>query len=273
MISSNFSLLMSVYKNDNPGFLRMALNSVYNQSICPKEIILVQDGPIPLSLSKVINDFAFEKKNIISLIKPKNQGLGLALRDGLSYVSTKWVARMDADDINLPNRFELQINYLKKHPETVLLGGQICEFKNDYCKILSRRLVPVDSKQISEFIKWRNPFNHVTVMIKVKAIREAGNYQNIGGFEDYDLWNRMIVRGYAFHNLPDDLVLVRVGDGMYERRGGIKYFQRYIKLKSNSKKLGIINRKEEIISDTIMMFNIIIPKKMRAFLYNRILRH
>lgn len=62
MISSNFSLLMSVYKNDNPGFLRMALNSVYNQSICPKEIILVQDGPIPLSLSKVINDFAFEKK-------------------------------------------------------------------------------------------------------------------------------------------------------------------------------------------------------------------
>lgn len=214
-----------------------------------------------------------KKKNIISLIKPKNQGLGLALRDGLSYVSTKWVARMDADDISLPDRFEKQIKYLKRYPNVDLLGGQICEFKNNPCKVISQRIVPIDKNSISKFIKWRNPFNHMTVMMKVEAVKRAGNYQNIGGFEDYDLWNRMIVRGYAFHNLPDDLVLVRVGDGMYERRGGIKYFQRYIKLKSNSKKLGIINRKEKIISDTIMMFNIIIPKKMRAFLYNRILRH
>ena len=207
------------------------------------------------------------------MIKPKNQGLGLALRDGLSYVSTKWVARMDADDISLPDRFEKQIKYLKRYPNVDLLGGQICEFKNNPCKVISQRIVPIDKNSISKFIKWRNPFNHMTVMMKVEAVKRAGNYQNIGGFEDYDLWNRMIVRGYAFHNLPDDLVLVRVGDGMYERRGGIKYFQRYIKLKSNSKKLGIINRKEKIISDTIMMFNIIIPKKMRAFLYNRILRH
>lgn len=263
---------MSVYRHDNPTWLRLALDSIYNQSLPPKEVVIVQDGFISHDLSDVINDFAFEKKNIISLIKPQNQGLGLALRDGLSYVSTKWVARMDADDISLLDRFEKQIKYLKRYPNVDLLGGQICEFKNNPCKVISQRIVPIDKNSISKFIKWRNPFNHMTVMMKVEAVKRAGNYCNIKGFEDYDLWNRMLATGCTFHNLADNLVMVRVGNEMYKRRGGVKYFQRYIELKENSQRLGIINKEEVFIADTIMAINIIIPTKMRAFVYRKILR-
>lgn len=264
---------MSVYRRDNAAWLKLALDSIYNQSFPPKEVIIVQDGFISHDLSTIINDFAFEKKNIISLIKPQNRGLGLALRDGLAYVSTKWVARMDADDISLPNRFEKQVEYLKGHPNVNLLGGQICEFENDPSKTIGQRIVPVDKSSIDKFIKWRNPFNHMTVMMRVEAVKRAGNYCNIKGFEDYDLWNRMLTIGCTFHNLADNLVMVRVGSEMYKRRGGIKYLQKYIELKSNSQKLGIINKKEAFIADTLMFINIIIPTRIRAFIYKRILRH
>lgn len=263
---------MSVYRRDNPTWLRLALDSIYNQSFPPEEVVIVQDGFISHDLSTVINDFAFEKKNIISLIKPQNQGLGLALRDGLSYVSTKWVARMDADDISLPDRFEKQIKYLKRHLDVNLLGGQICEFENNPCKTISQRIVPIDKNSIAKFIKWRNPFNHMTVMMEVEAVKRAGNYCNIKGFEDYDLWNRMLATGCTFHNLADSLVMVRVGNEMYKRRGGIRYLQRYVELKSNSQKLGIINKKEALIADMIMFINIIIPAKIRALVYKEILR-
>lgn len=264
---------MSVYKRDNPTWLKLALDSVYNQSFPPKEVIIVQDGFISHDLSTIINDFSFEKKNVISLIKPQNQGLGLALRDGLAYVSTRWVARMDADDISLPNRFEKQIRYLKRHPNVKLLGGQICEFKEDPHKIVNRRIVPCNMLDIAKFIKWRNPFNHMTVMMEVESVKRAGNYRKFRGFEDYDLWNRMLTTGCIFHNLPDNLVLARVNNAMYKRRGGFGYLKKYFRLKNDAQKLGIINEEEKLISDTIMLGNVVVPARFRSFIYKKALRH
>lgn len=269
---NDFSVLMSVYAKDKPEFLRIAIESIYMQSVLPSSIIIVEDGIIPEELSMVIKGFLNKVPKIIPVIQTTNKGLGASLNLGSKYVSTKWIARMDADDICLPNRFEKELKYLKSHPEVDLLGAQISEFADTPDDILEVRRVPINSEKIKKIVKWRNPFNHVTIMIKRSVLIKSGNYQDIIGFEDYDLWNRVIALGYKVHNLDESLVNVRVGDGMYKRRGGINYFKEYIKLKKRAEKLKIINKKEKLISICLMFINIIIPNSLRSFIYRRFLR-
>lgn len=106
----DFSVLMSVYKKDNPIYLDKALNSVESQTIIPTEIILVEDGPISDELQKIINKHKLNFINNFKVIKSiQNQGLGASLQLGTKFVSTNWIARMDSDDISVHDRFEHQL--------------------------------------------------------------------------------------------------------------------------------------------------------------------
>ena len=112
----DFSVLMSVYKNDNPHFFDLALKSIWDiQILKPTEIVLVQDGPLNDDLLFVIEQFKIHAP--VKLIKlTKNLGLGVALNEGLNHCSFDLVARMDADDISKPERFLKQIKFFKNNP-------------------------------------------------------------------------------------------------------------------------------------------------------------
>ena len=102
-----FSVCMSVYKNDKPADLIVALDSVVQQSVCPSEIVLVVDGPIPDDLNTIINDFEGRYGNLFKIIRlPQNGGLGNALRLAVENAKYDLIARMDSDDISMPSRFE-----------------------------------------------------------------------------------------------------------------------------------------------------------------------
>ena len=105
-----FSVLMSVYKKEEPAFLDQALESIEDQTVKPNQIVAVVDGPIGSELDAVLKEHQNQNTDIYTIVRsPKNQGLGLALRMGTEYCRCDWIARMDSDDVSVPNRFELQL--------------------------------------------------------------------------------------------------------------------------------------------------------------------
>lgn len=234
-----FSVLISVYHRENPAYLDKALQSILGQSLSPSEIILVKDGSLTPALDKVIinHQKAYDDLYKIIVLK-RNLGLGKALNEGLKHCSYDWVARMDSDDIALPDRFEKQIAYLEKHSNVDILGSWICEFNVDPCICIKQRKVPSTHEQIVAFAKYRNPLNHMTVVFRKKAVLDAGGYMPMNGFEDYFLWMRMLMNGKKFANLPEVLVKARTGKGMISRRQGLGYAKDEWGLERAAYKLG-----------------------------------
>lgn len=263
-----FSVLMSVYKNEKAQYLDASLKSIEDQSIIPNEIVLVEDGPLTKELYEIIDTHRIKFGEVFKVVVlNKNQGLGNALRIGTKYISTNWIARMDTDDIAVPNRFELQLREIEKNPQLAVIGGQVDEFEGSIDNIVGKRTVPCSQVDIYKFIKWRSPFNHPTVMINKTMLEKVGGYENKGKLEDYFLWTKIIAKGYAVRNLPQVLVHMRVDSGMYNRRGEFKNLKPIIELRSFLYKNGLVTLTERYIGNTIMIMNIIIPSKLRKIIY------
>jgi len=155
----------------------------------------------------------------------KNLGLGNALRVALENCQHELVARMDSDDVSAPCRFEIQLQYLNRHPQVDIVGGNITEFLGREDNVIGQRYVPETDSQIKAYMKKRCAFNHVSVMYKKSAVMKAGGYKDWFCNEDYYLWIRMMLSGAVFSNVSENLVNVRVGNEMSARRGGMKYFK------------------------------------------------
>ena len=246
----SFSVCTSVYKNDRPEYVRVALDSMLvSQSVKPTEIVLVQDGSVPESLSTLLSEYENMYPEVMHVIRlEKNGGLGNALKLGVVNAKYDICARMDSDDICMPDRFEKQLAYLEAHPECDIVGGQMTEFIDTPDNIVGRREVPLTNKEIYEFMKSRCALNHVTVMFRKEAVMKAGNYQDWFWNEDYYLWVRMMMAGCKFANIPDVAVNVRSGADQYARRGGKKYFDSEIGIKKLMLEKGMITRKEYIVN-------------------------
>lgn len=222
----------------------MALESIWEkQTLKPAEIILVKDGPLTNDLDKVVSQFKEQAPvKIISL--EQNHGLGYALAHGLTYCSHELVARMDSDDLSKPDRFEKQIRFMDKHPDTDIAGTNIEEFDHHPGEIRSHRRLPSEYNEIKSFSKKRSPLNHMTVVFKKTAVLKAGNYQPFHVYEDYHLWVRMLQNGAKMANIPEDLVTARLDDSQLIRRHGSYIFKQELKLQKEMFQLHFLNRWE-----------------------------
>ena len=267
-----FSVLMAVYKKEQPLFFKEALRSVFEQSLIPNEVVLVKDGPLTEELEQIIVDFSSKNEQLKVITLEKNQGLGEALRIGLNACSFDLVARMDSDDICKPYRFEKQIAFLKEHKEITIVGSWIEEFSDCKEEIEAIRELPQEDKQLKIFMKWRNQFNHMTVMFRKKDILAVGGYQPFYLLEDYYLWNRLANANYYFANIGESLLWARGGYTMLERRGGWKYVVSESKLLKFMYRSGRINIVE--FGANLMMKSIIrlIGKHLRHTIYTFFLR-
>ena len=219
----NFSVLLSLYIKEKPNFLYECLESLENQTVQATEIIIVYDGPITPELGSIVNKYA-EKLPIKIVQLPKNVGMGNAFNEGLKNCSYEWVFRMDTDDICIPERFEKQINFIKQNPDIVLLGSHIADFNDNIKDLVSYRKVPIGTEAIKRYSLYRSPFNHMTVAYKKKVAIEAGGYKAYL-LEDYNLWLRIIAKGYKVENINDILVYARIGNNMIARRRGVNYIK------------------------------------------------
>lgn len=273
MSELKFSVAMSIYKNDNPAQLRVALDSIINQTLPPSEIVLVVDGPIPAALHSVVEQAEKVFPHLHPYYQTTNRGLGAALRIAVEKSQYPYIARMDSDDISLPHRFEKQMQCFEQDADLSVVGGMITEFVDSPENIMSKRILPLEDKEIKRFMRSRCGVNHVTVIFKKSELLRAGSYQ--GGFiqEDYYLWARMIEAGCKFRNIPDIVVNVRSGRNQFARRGGVAYIKDVIKLNKWM-------HSHKLISKMRMMYNIlvrtmvqyVIPNNIRTYIYQHWLR-
>lgn len=239
--SSNFSVAMSVYKNDNPQDFRTAVHSIYfKQTMRPSEIILVEDGPIPTELEAVVQELCNEIPIMKVIPFEVNRGHAAARQGGLDNTTNDLVAIMDADDIAEPSRFETQVKYMDLHPEITVTGSIIHEFIGTHDNVVGSRKVPENDSEIKEYLKSRCPMNLQTVMFRKKDVMDVGGFIDWYCEEDYYLWIRLAQAGLKFHNHQESFVKVRVGKEMYQRRGGMKYFKSEARLQKYMWQHGLI---------------------------------
>ena len=239
-----FSVLMSVYNKEKPLYLEEALRSIYDEQILkPSEIVIVEDGKLTYELYQVINKWKNKLKEKFVIVKLKqNQGLAKALNEGLKYCNYNVVARMDTDDIALPNRFKSQINFLKRNNFNII-GSFYSEF-NDKGEVVKKLVkLPITTEEMFEFIKLRNPISHPTVVFKKDKILELGGYSNefrLG--QDIALWSMALANKYKLYNIPEVLLKMRLNDSFFKRRSW-KAFKYYIKVLDLQYSLGLIDKK------------------------------
>lgn len=266
------SVLMSVYIKEKPEYLRAALESVMTQTCPVSEVMLMEDGPLTEELYAVIQDYRNRYPEVIRTFAfEENRQLGRALAKGVELCRNELVARMDTDDIAMPDRIEKQAAYMQTHPEVHVLGGAIREF-NDEGTTDRIKLMPKTQEEILSYVKNRNPLNHMTVMFRRSAILEAGNYQHFPYLEDYSLWSRMLSKGYQIRNMDDILVKARTSMALVKRRSGWSYFKDFAKLRKFQHELGLTTNLEYWISMAGTFVVLMQPGFMKELAYKKILR-
>jgi len=267
-----FSVSMCVYGGDNPGWFRTAVDSILNQTAKPDEVGLVVDGPVPDALDAVITGYAADP--VFRVIRlEKNVGHGQARRTGLSACTNDLAALMDADDISAPDRFYKQLQLFAENPELTIAGGNITEFVDKPINIVGQRQVYVSDKEIKADMKKRCPMNQVTVMFRKSAADAVGGYIDWFCEEDYYLWLRLMLGGAVFANIPENLVNVRVGKEMYQRRGGWKYFKSEAKLQKwmlKNKVIGIWDYAVNVTKRLIVQ--VLLPNRLRGWVLQKFAR-
>ena len=263
---------MSVYVKENPTFLRDAINSIQNQTLKPSELVLVEDGPLTPELYQVLDQVEAESDIPVKRYPlEQNQGLGLALRYGVLQCQYDIIARMDTDDIAVPDRFEKQLQLMEKD-NLDLLGGHIAEFIDNPDEIVSYRRVPTQHTEIVFYQRMRSAFNHMTVMFKKDMVLKAGNYEDGLYMEDDLLWLNMIAAGARTGNIDQILCRVRVGAGMFERRGGLRYLNLYRQARQRMLERNQISYIEYAKSVGIQAVVALCPGFVRQFIFVKLLR-
>ena len=195
------SVILPVYNAEQ--FIGQALESMLQQTFDDFELIAIDDGSTDHSL-EILKKYASADKRI-KILSREHSGLVASLNRGVETARGKWIARMDADDIAMPQRFERQLQWLEK------TGADIC---GSWVKLFGtgdRRIIK--HPQTDDAIKMKMifccPFTHSSVMMKTELVRQL-HYDNAWeNSEDYDLWERATRAGWRMVNVPEILMLYR----------------------------------------------------------------
>lgn len=265
-----FSVLQAVYRNDIPEHLDEAIRSVIDQTLPPNELVLVQDGEITPELQAVFGKWKSHLGDkLVHVVNNENQGLARALNIGLIECKYDYIARMDSDDISLPDRFEKQIIFLKDHPDISLLGGWYRQFDETMTREVADRKVPEHNDEIMRYSRIRTPINHTSIIFNKRDVLSVCGYPTYAGYhEDWALVLELSKNKFKCHNLQEYLINVRSSASFYNRRGGLKYAmieQRTL--------IELLRRRLISLSDYALNVAIRIPirfspRRLRVFLYN-----
>lgn len=263
-----YSVLMSLYKKENTEYLRIAIDSMLNQTVAPDEIVLVEDGPLTDELYAVLDDYPMlhRVKNEINL------GLGLALNVGLKKCRNELVARMDTDDCSKPERCEKQLQRFLEKPYLAIVGSHIDEFIGDTSNVISQRIVPTTSEEIYKFAKKRSAFNHPAVMYSKTAVLENNGYADLKRNQDVDLFGRMQFKGYKAENIDEALLWFRSSDELAKRRKSWQNTWSYIATIRKFWKMGYSSFTDYAIVGIAQTGMYLMPIKLQNYIYKNFLR-
>lgn len=264
-----FTLLMTVYGGDQAEHVRDAFRSaVQLQTLRPDQVVLVQDGPVPPAMADCLRELVAGSPVKVEYVHLEhNRGLGPALDAGLHAAGHDIVARMDADDVAMPHRFQTQVPLVRAGAD--LVGAGLLEFGTDITDVVGRRIPPSDPADIARYSRLHDPFNHPTVVYRRSAVVAAGGYGDLPLMEDYWLFARMIAGGATVVNLTEPLVYYRVGDGAYERRGGVALLRAELRLQRELLRRGFTTRAQYVRNVSVRGGYRLTPAWIRRPLYRR----
>lgn len=215
---TKYSVLTTLYSKEKPEFLRQCLDSMLNQTVPPSEYVIVKDGPLTDELEAVLREYQ-EKSPVFKIVGlDVNSGCGPASIAGMDACTYEYVARIDSDDISLPNRCELEIEALDKEPDLAVIGSDLYEFEDDSSVITAIKKMPTEPEDIYIFGKRRNPFNHSTVMMRKSIVQEKGGYAPLRRSLDLELFTKLLMKGCKCRNIGEPLVLFRTGSARVKRK-------------------------------------------------------
>lgn len=273
MECTKYSVLFSLYVKEKPEYLRLAVDSMLQQSAPPEEIVIVEDGPLNEELYAVLDEYEGAHPGLFVRVRnEKNLGLGLALNEGLKACSCELVARMDTDDIAKPDRCEKQLKLFCEDPELVIVGSFVDEFYEDPSEVISVRAVPTSHEQIYEFAKRRSAFNHPTVMYKRSRVLEFGGYADLRRNQDVDLFGRMLFGGCRAANVGESLLFFRSNDALAKRRKSWNNSKSYIDTIKRFWKMGYSGFGDyfTVLCAQTLMF--LMPVRLQHWIYKKFLR-
>jgi glycosyltransferase involved in cell wall biosynthesis len=261
-----FALLISVYDGDRPDYVRRALRSaIADQTVRPDQVIIVRDGPVSAELEQCLDDITATCVIPVTFVPLEhNGGLGPALDRGLAASWFDVVARMDADDIAMPHRFEVQLPLMA---EADIVGSGLLEFVADTDQIVGQRVPPIDPGRIARYARIHDPFNHPTVVYRRQAVLAAGGYGDHPLMEDYALFARMIQGGARTANVAEPLVFYRVGETAFKRRGGMALLRSEVRLQRQFRRSGFTSPAEYVRNVLVRGGYRLIPWWLRRAVY------
>lgn len=203
------SVLMPVFNAE--AYVGEAVESILAQSFPDFEFIIIDDGSTDGSLP-ILKQYA-ARDTRIRLISRENRGLVATLNEGIALARGKWIARMDADDVAMSNRFELQLAALKREKADFCGGAAEC-----FGAWRALWSYPLTHEACEVRLLFHVPFSHPTVIGRRSAFAELGYDPVFAQAEDYDLWQRAWARGYKFVNVPEIVLRYRVHAGQVSAR-------------------------------------------------------
>lgn len=220
------SVIMSVYNTKDYNMLKQAIDSILDQTYKNFEFIICDDGSDDSTYNYLL-EFAKKDKRIIIIQNRDNLTLGPALNHCIAVARYPYIARMDADDISLPDRLELELDYLEKHRDVALVGSNI-KIMNERSEIFSINKFPSNLTK-EDFIKGCQ-ICHPSIMIRKSVLERLRGYSKKKEHirvEDYELFLRMITQDYKMVNLDDELFIHRHNSHSYKKRKYRYYINEY----------------------------------------------
>jgi len=192
---------MSVYNGEK--YLREAIESILNQTFDDFEFLIVDDGSTDKTL-EILREYAKKDSRIKVIVNQGNIGLTKSLNKAIREAKGEYIARQDADDVSMPERLEKQIEFLERNLEIGMVGTFYYEISGEG-RIIRRKVMPKDNKELRRTLIRYNPFFHGSVMIKREVFSKVGLYnENFKRAQDYELWFR-IANSYKLANVPEFL--------------------------------------------------------------------
>ena len=209
------SVIMGVYNNEDT--LRESIDSILNQTIDDWEFVICDDCSTDNTFQILENYKKKFPEKFVILKNVKNSRLAASLNHCLKHTSGKYIARMDGDDISVPNRLEKLSCFLDQHHEYQVVGSQMQAFDENDEKGIKNIIERPDKYTM----RYSTPFIHATIMMRKSA------YDTIGGYrvaketrrcEDADMWFRFFAAGFSGYNIQEPLYKVREDIDAFKRR-------------------------------------------------------
>lgn len=230
MNAHHISVIIATYKGEKPEYLDRAMRSIWDdQKRKPDEIVLVEDGPLTTGLCSVVDAWKeILESRLVVIEKPVNQGLAAALNDAIEVAHGDLIARMDSDDISLPDRFMLQEQYMDEHPEVDILGGSIREF-NDEGTLSAVQRYPATMQEVLRTMYKASPLAHPTVMYRSSFFKAGYRYSSKYHIcEDVTMWYDAAAGGRVINSLQDVLLEFRRNPSVMQRRSREKAWSEFL---------------------------------------------